>query len=739
MDDGGRHSLIALSRSGRHCAFLSRAYPYLEQVAQDPEIALLALQSLVALGLGGPARELLDARAEFTENADLLQLRRSLAGLPTGRVAWTEFTAVFEQNWRTIEVAHPHLARLEPALRGAIGQMQLFRALDGSLHLSRRGPGKLRQWIPAMADESLLNQIPATIDRSTVVVGTLLTRASDRIYSIATEKMTGPQIPLFMIEPEIERFSAWLHVRDRGLVLVDPRIAIFGGPQAVEEFKQHLIQHEDLAPPVLRLAFGADADVVSAVDDAIRCVNQQRRTAYDGLATSMARRSSDRTDQQCSERLAPGAIVLGFASRFTTMIQHSMRDIGEALSRNGYRFKLVTEAAEHRHTNALTVARIIEDLDPALLVMINHFRCEQPEMFGGVPILTWVQDPMPIVFNRATGASLSSRDFVCGYYSEQCRTDFHYPEHSLLPIHLLPVSETRFHDRIDDDHDADRWACDLMYVGHYNGTPASHTQAIKAQYPPALHELLDQIRTRVDDIRRDRCHPQFGDWLKLVQEEARALTLDVPDAVLTSLSQYHAHRLFDIAHRHETLEWVGRWATQRGRRFRLYGKDWHLHPALGRFAAGPLEHGEPLRRAYRGARLTLQTIPTGFWHQRSFEALASGSLTIARFSPWDFAYLSLNEFQRRKSAEPQLWGMTDRFPSFADVVFHDEAEFQSLVEQLLENDGRRRQLLGEFRQVVQSTLTYGAVVPRLIEQVRSRLSCADRGEQARPTEALAMT
>ena len=65
------------------------------------------------------------------------------------------------------------------------------------------------------------------------------------------------------------------------------------------------------------------------------------------------------------------------------MLQYSMRDIGHALEELGYRFRLLIEPEPHRIHTTLTTSRAIHETDPALVVLINHFRHEQPDSHPG--------------------------------------------------------------------------------------------------------------------------------------------------------------------------------------------------------------------------------------------------------------------------------------------------------------------------------------------------------------------
>ena len=146
-----------------------------------------------------------------------------------------------------------------------------------------------------------------------------------------------------------------------------------------------------------------------------------------------------------------------------------------------------------------------------------------------------------------------------------------------------------------------------------------------------------------------------------------------------------------------------------------------MDPALAGFAMGPIEHGEPLRRAYSSATLTIQAAPHGFWHQRAFEATMSGSLVLTRFTPADFGGFSADAYRRRLHDGEPPTGTHAVFPTPLDTVFEDERTFGELADRWLDSTNERRRLTEGLRDCVASNFTYRSVLPRMLEQIRAVL------------------
>lgn len=701
----GRTALLALRAAGRRDELIELGYRYLEVVDDDPEIALTVLRALVEAGLGGPARELLHDRRDLAAAA--ADLEGSLDSLPAGLIPWSELTTNLERNAIALMDGRPHLAGIDAALATALEDRELYRTRQGTLHLSRVVPGRVRAWVPSFHDPAHRTELPLDVSGPVpAVMGTGTSPLADRVWQATRpdDPSRPAAVPVFVVEDDLDRLAAWLYTTDRTDMLGDPRVLVFAGPDAPGQLERYLEDNEDIRPPEVFVTPTWARGLGEAVGDVTRRIAARRTETLRALTTRLAQRGAARSAADWADRLAPGATVIGVASRTTTMLQYSMRDIGQALEALGYRFRLLIEQADHRGQSTLTMSRAIDETDPALIVLINHFRFEQRETLGASPILTWLQDPTDLILSKETGASIAPLDFVCGYYQRRCTKEFGYPPQRFFPA-PLPVSSRIFHDAPLDRDDTDV-VCDAMYVGHLHDTADEHLERFGAAVPADMHPLLEAIRVEVTQRHARGEHLALREAGPLVSSIARTMNVTLTPAAREQLSGYFAFRLFDILFRRQTLLWAARWAERHGRSLRLYGRGWERDPELARFAAGPVEHGEALRRAYRGARLTIQTIPGGFGHQRAYEALLSGSLVVGRRIPPDFLET----------------GSVRTFPALADVVFRDAAELADVAETYLADPDRRDRVRREFAEIVRREFCYEGVVAGLLDRIRGALS-----------------
>ena len=731
-----RKALLAMHAEGRRDQFLDLGFRYLDEVRDDAEITLNVLKALVHAGLGGPARELLAHRHDLAAaGLDTGELARSLEPVPDGRVPWIETDGVFTANLEALLAHRRNLCDAAAELRTAHMEYELHRSGDGQFHLSQREPGRLRRWVGSFHDPTGAADLRIPLGPSgpaTVVIGTGVSRLVDRVYAATRPDEGAASVPIFVIDDALASVAAWLRTQDRTNMLGDPRLCLFVGPTALQQFEQFLALNEDIAPAEALFSPPWAGDQGREAAQVTRRIKARRQQAMIELAGRHRRRADRRSITDWIGRLQPGAAILGFTTRSTTMLQYSMRDIGHAFEALGYRFTLAIEKENHRYHSSLTTSRTVYETDPALIILINHFRHEQPQAMGAGPILSWIQDPSDVVLSKRTGESISPLDFVCGYYSKQCVEEFHFPREQFEPIRFFPICSHIFHDGANDPDEEDLLACDIMYVGHQLEPPASLRQRFRSRYDARYHPLLDHLDAVVAKYFTNGQHLLLPESSCIVVEAAKSLGVDVPEAARTSIAHFYAYRLFDSMYREQTLEWVSDWALRTNRRFRLYGRGWQTHVTLRRWAVGPIEHGPRLREAYRGATLVLQPIPTGFKHQRTFEALASGALVLTRYSPNDYELLSVAEYNTRFGGLRNNPGTPASFPLLDRVVFHDREEFEQHAESFLRDAAAREELQREFRRTTLESFTYDSVVPQIIARIRSGTTRPDLTHGSRP-------
>jgi hypothetical protein len=557
------------------------------------------------------------------------------------------------------------------------------------------------------------------------------------VYRATQEMFLNYRPGIHVIESNLAALAVWLHLADLADMLRDERVRIWAGPEATRRFYDHFEQDGRRMPPTTVIHQPTwsleplPVDVLNAVTTL-----RERQTATGRRATKRIYASRD--PAWWAERYASAGPddplrILGVTSRATTVLQYSMRDIAHACEQLGHRFRLLIEPDDHGLMPASHIVQSIAEFKPDLFFALDHLRYESPGMIpDNLPHCCWVQDYMPNLLCPEAGASIGPLDFVCGYWVDRCVNKFGYPANRFLNTNI-PVSTRLFHDAEIDEDDRARYACDISVMSNAS-TPieafyATVLDAFPAEFRPLitwLHERADEIIARGENFSY---HHHTG---PLVRDGVSACGLDCTDAQIEEVRTGFLCRRIDWGRRQQTLEWVADWARRTGRVFKLYGRGWDTHPTLSAFAAGFVEHGEPMRRALRASKLALQ-VTTGFSHQRSFECLAGGTLPLARYCYEDFFGEPLETYVRRRDAGAHPTASPGGspgefdcaavvFPGLERVVFHSAETFEALAERYLGDEKYRAEVTAELREVVLAEYTYEAVMRRVLGMCRDRLT-----------------
>lgn len=705
--------------------------------AGDRSAGPSAVAALAVLGLVEPAREIMEAMATTaSDRRELDALAQHLEGIPASEAPQSE---VMER----LERAAQRLERLgadgeADRLRAGAPRLRAARCRSGYWHVSivqsvglrtwplgiRRpvvDPALPRQFAPLRGHAVLLIGVTAEPLIEAVMAATMSAPGS----SAAPAPGTGIVPPIYVAESDEDRLAAWLATPGRSALLASERVLLCPGRDGAARYRDLLERREGLPPHSAVVEIHKDAPLRAAMDETAAAMRRAREATRARARETIVRRDAARSDAERAARLTPGATIVGFVSRFTTMVRHSMRDIGDALEAMGYRFILCEEHSAIEPHTAHAIARLVADEDPALIVMINHLRREHADLFGEVPVLTWVQDPVEEILSVASGTSIAQRDFVVGYFSRRLVEEFGYPPDRVLGLGWYPVSAVRFHDApLPAGSAQDPPPVDLVYVGHLHETPEEFIRSHRQGQAAPAARLLDAMAAAVDRVIGQGRHLGPAGAAVLVEAAAEETGATLAHDGAERLGGSFVHRLFDLRFRLQSLRWAASWARDTGRRMSVYGRGWERVPDLAGLAAGPVEHGEPLRRVYRAATLALQTIPTGFMHQRSFESILSGAIPIIRATPVDFGPDGIDAFTRHYgegSAAPFGAGRHG-FAGLASHAFDSEAAFRACAERLLADrtsaDARRR----AWAQHIRSLAGYDARLPGILEFVRHGLT-----------------
>jgi hypothetical protein len=750
------------------------------------------IHSLCSLGLTGLVEPVLDTIKLNTpawlaqRNQILEQARR----LPSGRASWESRGQIFADNIAALSIASPTLEKLGSFWRDHQHRYALFCANDGNFQVvDQHDPVIFSGFIGGLIDHRALTrlwtykcvgyQLPRPIAFDGAGYGWVLARVLE-----STERtLHNFSTAVYIVEPDPASACILLNLQD--LRPWRQRIRMFAGPDALREFESALKikRHWDIPGTMLgeqiqmRPALNLQATVEAAtrqraLDDAALSAAIAACYAAIPIATWATRFEEASVGHR---RLK----VLGMTSRYTTVLQYSMDELGEAIRAAGHDFVLCKEP-DDQSANVPEVQAIAEQ-KPDLVVMISRLRSENPRLPRNIPALSWDQDNLPCMRTEAARAGLDAFTYVAGAGARHGYERYGWPRENCI-LAFLAAATHRYHNGPADAQLLAKHRCTFSYTSNAAGTPEYVLGELRGNYSRDARQLA--LFDRVAQSILNRANGGYA-WdlariADLLDASADQDSTDLPTKTRQEMI-LHLRTISDRAFRHVALGWVADYCEKNGATLRLFGQGWDSHPRFARFAAGFLAPGEEMRAVYQASDINLQIIESGFVHSRALDGLAAGGFFLYRMAPeardlWGTEKARLVMTRRAKeigcvtygqldaSSDPLIadaWAFTKKFvtvgepgeycrlldiwescsseeyqvPGLENITFEDEEQFVEMADRYLKDAQLRANVAGELRQLVVDHFSYDARWKQFLAGIASGMKYAAGKKAAAVAEA----
>jgi len=803
-----REDIVRLGRGPDPWAFLSVMGQVLRAAPRDHGLRFLAATNLARAGLRAPALQQLnllppDARA----HTDIVQLREAAEKLPDRRLDPDARVANCRANLGALaERADPASAVFD-RWRGRIAAEEAFVTTDGNVIRRPTGDPDPTQWIGVVNHRSIAQQLSQQLAAGADPLTAVSIEGIDppwlleRVAAYLMRDPGGSRARLTILQGDPFELLDALSLADLRAVLKPDRVHLFVGADAGSRYADWLDEHRATAPiGVGCVTPGVRTRTIPPVETALDNALEHHETAHEELVRVLGTRARERDPAWWARRYADARAggqplrVLVPTCRFSTYIRHAARDLADAFRRAGCTARVLIEPADHARLTRVGYLEAFGDFDPDLIVLLNYPRAAMGEtMPAGVPYVCWIQDAMPHLFDAEVGRAQGPLDFVAGHLHPELFDRFGYPPERALRVSVT-ASEAKFHPAPVDPASAERFACEIAVLTNHSETPEAMQARLRAEAGAtgALAQALDTIASALWDIaRRSETETGFNVRTACVGAIERSTGRDTPPETRTSLLKHYAMPLVDRILRHRVLEWAASIAERRDWRLCIYGRGWNRHPVFSRFAAGEVEHGEPLRACYQSAACHLHVSVNGPLHQRVFEAALSGGLPLCLRTSGDHnPFHTLRRFLRTTDPDttrddrigyiiadhPPVMGAVDAiqsigrglflniddgavwFPGNAlerarsgvehteptplellvdlpSTTFATETELERLVERAIDRPAWRSAISGAIARRVRASFTTEGFATRLLGFVESELCAQGGSSETRSAQA----
>ncbi len=771
-------------------AFANAAQQLLGAGLRHDGLILLLMRRYAEVGFLHPARRL--APLLSSERQALPDFREMLAALTPidrdQRCDWRSHRARFESNLAALDVRDPASAeQVREAWRTARERLELYASRDDGPQVFEPDAGLCGVWRPTLGRAALPTtaaqfaaQLRGTMHAPFVLEFVGRGEVLRWAFDATRDTYVGASVLLHVIEPSTVALAAAMHLHDLADVLSSTRVELYLGAGAYEAFEARGCRDVWRPPPGVRVG-GTSWD--QAPPRANASINVLRRrfqvdlerrraavaTQYEGrdVAWWRDRFAAARNGEQAPLR------VLGLTTRFSTVLKYTLRDALAALEHCGCVTELFSEPEDHDRTTEAAFLEATARFAPDVLLVTDHTRTTRG-LPPGMPCLTWVQDCLPALRRRETGAGLGPLDFCFGIGAELLCSEYDFPNERFLPA-SMPTSERVLAEPQpgDDLREHGDLVCDLAFATNLNLSPEQHWResldAVSASERRVLGPAWEVLNAGVADCTLSGSW-DFAGLLRRWTAEAHESLDDERRRVLEhDVLRPTVDRLI----RWQTLRWAADWAERTGRRFHLYGAGWPDAPEFAPFARGPIAHGPRLGAAFRLARINLHASINAAFHQRVLDTCMAGGFILLRRNPADTGFwyereavhplirsgaLQLGDhftpsdlpppWDVRLREQQRMWGLapdaprdvtealiarsmsdlpvTPLVPLWGDLVFdlyyRTQAEFEAQLERFLNDDAARRGYGERMRDAVRDAYSYDAVMNRVLDWLHDRLT-----------------
>jgi hypothetical protein len=582
----------------------------------------------------------------------------------------------FAANLAALQTTDPQLATQLAAFKP---EAEYFlRAQDDTLILGRARTGVenmelLSNAVPANRAREIAGKIypDGNYNQPLLITGLDQGWLWEAIYKLPCKCAFAPgfKFPLYLMASQVERLWAVLHYQNWSAMLAEARVRIFAGPDSVVRFEQLLKDEPRLCAPQMTVTIEQqlwqDGKNLDAVIQSVAAANSARLSQ---LQRELSLRESSTDLGSIPDRLRHGLLrVLGITSRYTTFLQHSMRDWLAAFESAGHTTSLLIERADHESQPGIVIAEECLNFRPDLILIIDHYRGEMPGLPRGIPCVMWVQDRLPNIYSSSAGHAQDTTDFVIGYGRQECTQRLSYPASRFMPA-MVGVNEKRFTPRTLSREDRAKYECDVAFVSHASEPPERIIQnEIQRAGTEQAKRLLTNIHERLAAIYESGGSITAPGPIESLIESA--MSESGVNGDFQAVQDLVTQRVNNAFLRHQSVAWIA--AT--GADIRLYGRGWEQHPRFAKYARGIADNQEQLSTIYQASRVNLQVTPFGAAHQRLFEGLACGGFFLLRAVTGDAIDLLKREmwyFLRRNqvNSAPEMMTRCAKMPTFQWMI-----------------------------------------------------------------------
>jgi hypothetical protein len=567
----------------------------------------------------------------------------------------------------------------------------------------------------------------------------------------------GRQHAIALFEPDPRLLLACMMIHDYtgpAGPIEQERIRWFIGAEWKCQLNETCLADLMIPYPQVMIRLGRDSAAIEAgVKEFLAAADRLDARARLQLQSYYQHLSSHELGMIFGERPHRGPRIMVITTRFSTVLQHSSRDVADAMRGAGWEVLLLMEPSGAHAINRMSVRQALARFKPDLVFQIDHLRAEWGDLFpANLPTVCWIQDNLPNLTTVAAGKSVGVREFVLIPSLQRYVKNFAYPEQNCLEFRKLTKLPPRPQDRecIGDD---------LVYVSNWSQEPAAIAEELVRDLGKLAPSpfIADFCQRMIETYAAGGSLHTPGDVRRLL-EQAQAehgLPANAPARQLCLITAFF-ERLNNALYRQQGLDWAATAARECSLNLAVYGSGWEKHPRFAAFARRQVSYGAALESISRSARINLVLEPyVCITHQRLLDCLAAGGFVLSRAHPQTHIVQSLIDLfadgypddaavqrvlaqSRDHDATPDTFDpvVTLRhqqeagflpwrgpiLPRLDETSFRSQKELILRVQSFATDDAARAEIVDQQRRMIESRYSYGAGMQRMMQWIQARIA-----------------
>jgi len=433
----------------------------------------------------------------------------------------------------------------------------------------------------------------------------------------------------YLFEPDVQQIKLFLHLFDMSRFLQAQELILFSGIGMARRRDEIFGTRRY---PNLNLVIGS-AEQLQEHIQVIKNFMDDRATIdrVQGYYAGAAFR--ERLANIAQGEIQPRILIA--TCRWTTFLKHCAADFTKAFEQAGCETRYLVEENDVQTLSPALHWSELDQFTPDVLFSVSHARPSAPYLPRELPHIAYIQDKCgPILeISDLTGHITGQDLFLCVVQEYQDYLGSKGVPREQMFVLPVPADEGMFAPLPQDDPLAAALGIDVSYAKHGNADTNEVMRKWKCTVNlinpsnPVAFKVAEFFDDMYKHFQQDAARRWYESELQeLSDTRLKSILYEEDYPKIKSLVTTFYAQIYAACRRRYYLEALHASNVS----MRLYGNDWEEDPQFCRYAAGPLERGEPLNAVYNFSRINLHIHPCSTMHPRLTEcALAGGFIMVA--------------------------------------------------------------------------------------------------------------